>query len=50
MTITETCNQKKLADRESALRTIDREIETISKLKDSVALDNLSLALDIMQS
>ena len=43
-------NNKKLADRESALRTIDMEVETINKLKDSVALENLSLALDLMQN
>ncbi len=43
-------NSKKLADRESALRTIDMEVETINKLKDSVALENLSLALDLMQN
>ena len=42
--------KKNLADRESALRTIEMEIETISKLKDSVALKNLSLALDLMQN
>ena len=43
-------NSKKLADRESALRTIDMEVDTINKLKDSVALENLSLALDLMQN
>ena len=43
-------NKKSIADRESAIRTIEMEIETISKLKDSVALDNLSLALDLMQN
>ena len=50
VTIEQELSNKKLADRESAIRTIDMEIETISKLKDSVTLDNLSLALDLMQN
>ncbi len=36
-------------DRASALRTIDIEINAISALKDSVALENLTNALDLMQ-
>lgn len=50
MTITAELDKKSLLDRESAIRTIDMEIETISKLKDSVTLENLSLALDLMQN
>ena len=50
VTIEQEISNKKLADRESALRTIDMEVETINKLKDSVALENLSLALDLMQN
>ena len=42
--------KKKLADKESAIRTIDMEIQAISMLKDSVVLENLSLALDLMQN
>ena len=42
--------QGSLADRESALRTINTEIEAISRLKDSVALENLTQALDLMQN
>ena len=37
-------------DRASALRTIDIEINAISALKDSVALENLTNALDLMQN
>ena len=43
-------NKKSLADRESALRTIDMEINAINTLKDSVALENLTAALDLMQN
>ena len=50
VTIEQELTKKKMADRESALRTIDMEVETINKLKDSVALENLSLALDLMQN
>ncbi|MBE7711283.1 MAG: KpsF/GutQ family sugar-phosphate isomerase [Cyanobacteria bacterium SIG31] len=50
ITIESETSKKNLADRESAIRTIEMEIETISKLKDSVVLENLSLALDIMQN
>ena len=41
---------KSLSDRESALKTLNTEIEAISRLKDSVALENLTLALDLMQN
>lgn len=37
-------------DRASALRTIDTEINAIKSLKDSVALENLTAALDLMQN
>lgn len=37
-------------DRASALRTIDIEINAILSLKDSVALENLTKALDLMQN
>ena len=43
-------NKKSLADRESALRTISAEIDAINSLKDSVALENLTAALDLMQN
>jgi len=42
-------SNKSLKDRESALRTINMEIGAIQSLKDSVALSNLTKALDIMQ-
>ena len=42
--------EKSLSDRESALKTLNTEIEAISRLKDSVALENLTLALDLMQN
>ena len=42
-------NKSKL-DRDSALRTISAEIEAINNLKDSVALENLTFALDLMQN
>ena len=44
ITIENNVNTKSFADRESAIRTIDMEIEAIKKLKDSVVLQNLSLA------
>lgn len=37
-------------DRASALRTIETEINAISSLKESVALENLTAALDLMQN
>lgn len=43
-------NKKSLADRESALRTINAEISAINSLKDSGALENLSEALDLMEN
>ena len=45
-----TVESKSTKDRESAIRTIDTEIDAISKLKDSVALENLTGALDLMQN
>ena len=42
--------EKSLADKESALRTISAEIEAISNLKNSLALENLTAALDLMQN
>ena len=45
-----TLDKKSSSDRISALRTIDIEMEAISRLKDSVALANLTKALDLMQS
>ncbi len=43
-------DKKTLADRNSALRTISAEIDAINNLRDSVALKNLTLALDLMQN
>jgi len=43
-------SKKSLADRNSANRTLDTEIEAISRLRDSVALSNLTQALDLMQN
>ena len=37
-------------DRATALRTIELEINAITSLKDSVALENLTAALDLMQN
>ena len=45
-----TIESKSLKDRESAIKTIDTEIDAISRLKDSVALENLTKALDLMQN
>lgn len=42
--------KKSLADRESAIHTLNIEIEAISRLKDSIALKNLTEALDLMQN
>lgn len=42
--------QKNISDRASAIRTLDTEIDAISGLKDSVALANLTQALDLMQN
>lgn len=41
---------KSQMDKDSAIRTIDTEINAIAALKDSVALENLSSALDLMQN
>lgn len=49
-TIENLLSEKSLADRKSAIKTIDTEIEAISRLKDSVALENLTAALDLMQN
>ena len=46
----ETIKSKNLADRESAIRTLNTEIEAISGLKESLALTNLTSALDLMQN
>ena len=45
-----TIESQSVKDRESAIRTIDMEIDTISRLKDSVTLENLTKALDLMQN
>ena len=50
MAITMDLNKKSEADRASAIRTIDAEIQAINNLKNSVALENLSYALDLMQN
>ena len=50
VTIESTISNKSLADRESAIKTLNTEIEAISGLKDSVALANLTEALDLMQN
>ena len=50
VTIENKLNEKSLADRNSALRTIEMEVNAINNLKDSVALENLTAALDLMQS
>ncbi len=49
-TIENHISEKSSADRKSAIKTIDTEIEAISRLKDSVALENLTAALDLMQN
>ena len=43
-------DKRSIADRDSANRTLDTEIEAISRLRDSVALSNLTHALDLMQN
>lgn len=49
--MTATVQQSQMAlDRESAIRTIDSEIEAINGLKDSVKSENLTKALDFMQN
>ena len=42
-------NKKSQADRASAIRTLNTEIDAIAALKDSLALSNLTRALDLMQ-
>ena len=49
VTINDSINKKSLSDRESAIKTLNTEMEAISRLKDSVALSNLTNALDLMQ-
>ena len=49
-TIENGINKKSLADRESAIHTLNIEIEAISRLKNSVAFENLTEALDLMQN
>lgn len=41
---------KKEADKKSAIRTISAEIEAINNLKESLELDNLTSALDLMEN
>ena len=48
--MTAVLEKKSQLDKESALRTISAEIDAINNLKDSVALENLTLALDLMQN
>ena len=48
-TVEKDLDKKILADKESAIRTIDMEIQALSTLKNTVVLSNLSKALDIMQ-
>ncbi|MBR2429993.1 KpsF/GutQ family sugar-phosphate isomerase [bacterium] len=43
-------SEKFIKDKESAIRTINAEISAINMLKDSLVLENLSLALDLMQN
>lgn len=50
VTIENPIDKKTIADRNSAIKTLDTEIEAISGLKDSVALKNLTEALDLMQN
>ena len=50
VTIENEISKKSLADRESAIRTLNTEIEAIAGLKNSVALANLTEALDLMQN
>ena len=39
-TVEKVLSEKNLADRKSAIKTIDTEIEAISRLKDSVAFED----------
>ena len=43
-------NSKSQSDRESAIKTLNTEMEAISRLQDSLALANLTHALDLMQN
>jgi len=49
ITVENSIDKKHLADRESAVKTLNTEVEAILRLKDSVALSNLTNALDLMQ-
>lgn len=50
ITMPEKTIQKSHNDTESAIRTIDSEIETINKLKETLSDGSLTRALDVMQS
>lgn len=43
-------NSRSITDRNSAIKTLNTEIEAISRLKNSVALENLTASLDLMQN
>ncbi len=45
-----TCQSQQESDKISAIKTIDSEIDTISRLKDSVSSESLTKALDYMQN
>ena len=50
ITIENNIEIKKEADKKSAIRTISAEIEAINNLKESLELDNLTSALDLMEN
>ena len=50
MTVTLELSPKSQADRSSAIRTIEAEIQAINNLRESVALENLTAALDLMEN
>ena len=50
ITIENELKNRSIADRASALRTIEAEIDAINNLKESIALENLTQALDLMQN
>ena len=50
ISLEEKVSDKSLQDRESALKTLNTEINAISELKDSVALSKLTEALNLMQN
>ena len=47
MVVMENISKQSLADRESAIKTLETEIEAVSRLKDSVALENLTEASEM---